>query len=162
MSGFQFEKALKMLIEHFPEEAQKKPIIFHSIRVWSYLWSHNYSEDIQIAWLLHDALEDTDISPAMIEEEFGTHVVTLVQANTKNMNLEKSARLEDIVRRCNQVGEDALIVKLADVYDNFLYYTRENNLPEIERCKSFARLIQKYKNEKYTDTIFDRIDEILI
>jgi hypothetical protein len=35
-------------------------------------------------------------------------------------------------------------VKIADVYDNFLFYIKENNIPEIERCKTIANLIKKY------------------
>jgi (p)ppGpp synthase/HD superfamily hydrolase len=52
---------------------------------------------------LHDALEDTDISEGEIEKEFGIYVLSIVKANSKDMNLEKSERMEDIVRRCAEL-----------------------------------------------------------
>jgi len=161
MYWFQFEKALKLLLKHFPNEILKKPTLFHSVRVWSYLWYNKYSEDLQIAWLLHDSLEDTDVSESEIEQEFGMHVLSIVKANSKDMKLDKSERMNDVVRRCSLYWQDALIVKVADIYDNFVFYSREWNIAEIERCQSLARLVDKYKNEKYTDSIFDKIPEII-
>lgn len=52
-------------------------------------------------------------------------VANIVQANTKNTLLEKEYILEDIVVRCANFGEDAMIVKIIDVYDNFLFYSRQ-------------------------------------
>jgi (p)ppGpp synthase/HD superfamily hydrolase len=161
MYWFQFEKALRLLLKHFPNEILKKPTLFHSVRVWSYLWYQGYNEDLQIAGLLHDALEDTDITEWEIEKEFGIYVLSIVKANSKDMNLDKSERMEDIVRRCAELWEDALIVKMADIYDNFIFYSREWNIPEIERCQNLARLVDKYKNQKYIDSIFHKIAEII-
>jgi hypothetical protein len=87
--------------------------------------------------------------------------LSIVKANSKDMNLEKSERMEDIVRRCAELWEDALIVKMADIYDNFIFYSREWNIPEIERCQNLARLVDKYKNQKYIDNIFHKIAEII-
>jgi hypothetical protein len=52
-------------------------------------------------------------------------------------------------------------VKIADVYDNFNFYTQQNNILELERCKAFAKLILEYKKENWTDPIFERAQEIL-
>jgi hypothetical protein len=54
-----------------------------------------------------------------------------------------------------------MIVKMADVYDNFLFYVKEKNIPEIERCKTLANLVKNYKKEEWNDKIFNKIDEIL-
>ena len=161
MNWFKFEKAMKLLISYFPEEPMKKPTLFHSVRVWTHLWNNWYNEDLQIAWLLHDALEDTNISESIISDTFWWYVLGIVKANSKNMNLEKSEILEDIVKRCSIVWEDAMIVKMADIYDNFLFYVKENNLPEIERCKILVKLVKKYKKEEWNDKIFDLTDDII-
>lgn len=160
MQGFKLEEAMRLLVAHFPKET-KKPALFHSVRVWTYLWNHHYSEDIQIAWLLHDALEDTDISAEKIEELFWEEVLLIVQANSEDENIEKSCQKEDIVKRCVELSENALIVKIADVYDNYKFYTQQNNIPELERCKWFAELILKYKKENWNDPIFLKADEII-
>ena len=160
MVGFTFEKALTMLVKYMSGIDQKKPTLFHSVRVGSFLWNHSYSEDIQIAGLLHDSLEDTNISETEIEENFWVYVLGIVQANSKNMSLPKQDRLEDIVIRCANHSQDALIVKVADIYDNFLFYTRQWNIWEIERCQRLAWYIKNHKKEEYKDDIFDKLDEI--
>ena len=67
MEWFLFEKAVLEFAKYFPKESQKKPFFYHSIRVWVFLWNQWYSEEIQIAGLLLDALEDTDISEKELE-----------------------------------------------------------------------------------------------
>ena len=63
-------------------------------------------------------------------------MLQIVKVNSKNLSLAKEEALEDIVKRCSDYGIDAMIVKIADVYDNFLFYKKINNIPEIERCKN--------------------------
>ena len=124
MEWFLFEQAVLEFVKYFPEETQRKPFFYHSIRVWVFLWNQWYSEEIQIAGLLHDALEDTSISENTIGNLFWKNVVWIVKANSKNLSLTKEEVLEDIVKRCSDYGIDAMIVKIADVYDNFLFYKK--------------------------------------
>ena len=160
MEWFLFEQAVLEFVKYFPEETQRKPFFYHSIRVWVFLWNQGYSEEIQIAGLLHDTLEDTSISENTIENLFWKKVLQIVKANSKNPSLTKEEVLEDIVKRCSDYGIDAMIVKIADVYDNFLFYKKINNIPEIERCKKLANLILKYK-QNYDDKIFKFLEEII-
>ncbi len=126
------------------------------------MWNNWYSEELQIAWLLHDSLEDTDLPEYLIKSNFWQNVLDIVKSNSKNINLEKSEILEDIVKRCSIVWENAMIIKVADIYDNFLFYKKINNLSEIERCKKIAELLKKYKKTYWNDDIFKKLDEILI
>ena len=144
----------------FSRRNSKKTIFYHSIRVWVFLWNQWYSEEIQIAGLLHDALEDTSISENTIENLFWKNVLQIVKANSKNLSLPKEEILEDIVKRCSDYGIDAMIVKIADIYDNFLFHKKINNISEIERCKKLANLILKYK-QNYNDKIFKFLEEII-
>ena len=160
MEWFLFEKAVLEFAKYFPKESQKKPFFYHSIRVWVFLWNQWYSEEIQIAGLLHDALEDINISENTIENLFWKNVLQIVKANSKNLSLPKEEILEDIVKRCSDYGIDAIIVKIADVYDNFLFYKKISNIPEIERCKKLANLILKYK-QNYNDKISKFLEEII-
>jgi len=160
MEWFIFERAVLEFTKYFPKEYQKKPFFYHSIRVWVFLWNQGYSEEIQIAWLLHDTLEDTKISEKEIENLFWKNVAWIVKANSKNHLLPKEEILEDIVKRCSDYGIDAMIVKIADIYDNFLFYKKEKNFSEIERCKKLADLVLKYKKE-HDNKIFYFLEEIL-
>lgn len=87
-------------------------------------------------------------------------MLQIVKANSKNLSLPKEEVLEDIVKRCSDYGIDAIIVKIADVYDNFLFYKKISNIPEIERCKKLANLILKYK-QNYNDKIFKFLEKII-
>ncbi len=159
--GFQLEFALKEFVKIFPEEPMKKPTLYHVTRVATLLWNLDYSEDIQIAGLLHDALEDTTMTEDFILHNFGQHILDIVKANTKNESLPKIEALEDIVSRCEKVGLDAMIVKVADIYDNFCFYTKMNNIPEIERCQILMGFVVKYKHDDWQTKIFEKIDEVM-
>ena len=161
MVGFRFEEAIALLVTYLWKKTHKKPTLAHSIRVGSELFRLEYCEDVQIAGLFHDILEDTDLSEEQIEEQFGTRVLGIVKANTKNMSLPKADILEDIVSRCTQLGREALIVKIVDVYDNFLFYVHSENISEIERCKHLARIIDVHRLPDWNDIVFERTQEIL-
>jgi (p)ppGpp synthase/HD superfamily hydrolase len=158
----EFEKAVRMLAEHMPvsEIGSKKPVLFHDIRVGVYLYEKNYSRDIILAGLLHDALEFSDITGEMLKNEFGENVLKIVKACTKDRSIENSdARIDELVKRCAENGQDALIVKAADTLDSFKYYTKENNQSELEYCHKNAEAIFKYKGD-FEDEIFSESGEL--
>lgn len=155
------EKAIYTLTKYFDEgKVYKKPTLFHSIRVWTFLYQRWYNIDVVLAWFFHDIVEDTNISNEYIIENFWQNVLNLVLANTKDDTLEKEKRNEELIIRCSSYSQDALIVKIADIYDNYLYYKKENNLKEIQRCVLLKDLIKQYKKDSYTDKIFLFLDEI--
>lgn len=155
------EQAIYLLTKYFPESFEsKKPILLHSLRVGMYLYERNYETDIVLAWFLHDIIEDTIVSKEEIISLFWEEVYELILANTKNDTLEKWTKSKELISRCANHSQKALIVKMSDVWDNFCYYKKVNNLPEIERCKKNAWLILENKKEDYTDEIFQLLDKI--
>jgi (p)ppGpp synthase/HD superfamily hydrolase len=165
MDGALFEDALRLLVARFPHEPQKKPVLFHSIRTASALYSLGYGEPVCIGGLLHDAIEDTDITYALIADRYGEHVAGMVLANSKDRSVPKEDLLEDIVRRCVAHSRDALIVKVVEVHDNWIYYTRrlqagEPIESEVERCRRIARLVMQHKPNEWDDEIFGLMKEV--
>ncbi len=59
------------------------PYFSHPVHVAMLLAKAGADEDLVIAGLLHDVLEDTDVSAAELEAEFGAAVVALVNAVTE-------------------------------------------------------------------------------
>jgi (p)ppGpp synthase/HD superfamily hydrolase len=156
------EKAVRMLAEHMPvsEIGSRKPVLFHDIRVGVYLYEKNYSRDIILAGLLHDALEFSSITEEMIKNEFGENILKIVKACTKDRSIENSdERIDELVKRCAENGQDALIVKAADTLDSFKYYTKENNTGELEYCRKNAQAIFKYKKLALSEV--EREDDVL-
>ncbi len=149
------ENAIRFLVPRFPDARELiKPTAFHSIRVGTYLYENWYSEVICLAWFLHDTLEDTKTTEQEIEEMYGKEVLKIVLANTKNMDItDKDARREDLIARCLWTQE-ALIVKCADIMDNYKYRTRHEHRTEIEDAQNLARIIKNNIPPLFSDKIF--------
>lgn len=152
-----FEKAVRLLGENLPlsDKNSRKPILFHAVRVGLYLYENNYSRDIILAGVLHDALEFSKISEDVLRDEFGNNIVKLVKANSKDRSIKDlDERIDELIRRCVKDGKDALIVKAADILDSFKYYTKEKNLSELDYCRKNARAIFKHKPDNFNDLVF--------
>lgn len=155
------EKAIRILSYYFDDKfISKKPTLFHSIRVWTNLYQKWYNADIVLAWYLHDILEDSDIKSDFLIDNFSKNIYEIILANTKNKNIKKEEINEELIKRCADFWKEALIVKAFDIYDNFLYYKKENNLSEIQRCKTLYNLIKKYQKQEYNEEIFFLLENI--
>lgn len=153
----EFEKAIRLLVERLPisDVTTRKPILAHDIRVGVYLYENGYPRDIVLAGLLHDLFENSDYTQESLSQEFDENVVKLVTANTKDDSIEKAQRNEDMIKRCTEAGEAALIVKAADTLDSFKYYLAVNNQDQLQNhCQKIAALIFKYKPANFVDKIF--------
>ena len=156
----QFEKAVRVLVQHLPSsnEASRKSTLFHSIRVGVYLYEHGYSEDIVLAGLLHDTLEWSSVTERLLRSKFGDHIVILVLANTKNDAItDNIKKTDELIMRCVQAGEEALIVKAADILDSFKWYVSQRNTDELGYCMRNANAILKYKPDSFDGPIFDEL-----
>ncbi|MFA6159590.1 MAG: HD domain-containing protein [Parcubacteria group bacterium] len=156
----EFEKAVRILAKYLPmsEENSRKPILFHDIRVGVYLYENNYSREIILAGVLHDALEFSEITQDLFKKEFGEEVLKLIKANSKDRTIKDSdERIEELIKRCAETGEEALIVKTADTLDSFKHYTATKNQSELEYCRKTISAIFKYKPESFKDPIFEKL-----
>lgn len=104
--------------------------------------SFNTGFAVQLA-LLHDVLEDTDVTFNELSERFGKEVAEGVLALTKNAELPKNERMADSLERIKQQPEEVRAVKLADRITNLQkpphFWTPE----KIEQYKQEAILILK-------------------
>ena len=85
----EIEEAIKFLVFMIHESGKNpKPVILHSIRVGLHLYNHGYDKDIIISAILHDILEDTEITIDEIKTKFGSNVAELVKANSVDEVIE--------------------------------------------------------------------------
>lgn len=154
-----FEKGVRILCQYMGDVSElSKPTLFHSIRVGTYLYENDYSKEIVLAGLLHDIIEDTDITPQLLDDEFGTEVVKLISANSKDSSISDSdERIEELIKRCVEAGEDSLIVKAADVLDNYKYFSRIKDEKGIDYCRRNADKILQHKPKNFTDPLFKKL-----
>lgn len=122
-----YQKALLMATK--AHEGQKRasgePYIVHPKAVAEILQSVYAGPDSLVAALLHDTLEDTDITFEDIEKEFGENIAKLVEGVTKLDKVEKELDFSDrnlrsIRKMFRAIGKDLRIVfiKLADRLHN--------------------------------------------
>lgn len=156
------ERAIRMLSEKMPDAHNlPKPVLLHSIRVGVYLHTHGYDANLVIAGLLHDIVEDTDISLEELAQKFGSEVAKLVRANTKDEHLQKEETYELFLMRCVQTSESAAIVKAADIIDNLAMYRRHNIAEGIDNMLRFGNILLENRPESYQDKIFEELKKLI-
>jgi (p)ppGpp synthase/HD superfamily hydrolase len=98
------------------------PYVAHLLSVSAMVWRDGGSEDEAIAGLLHDAIEDQDVSKRQIAERYGERVAHIVDLCTDADGTPKPpwrARKEAHLARLRDVhDEDVLRVVAADKVDN--------------------------------------------
>lgn len=125
------EKAIKMATEAHEGQMRKSgdPYISHPIAVMKIVEDWGMDEDTIIAAVLHDTVEDTDITLDDIKKEFGEQVAFLVDGVTKLSNVRSGMRdidtylpetKDNLLRLLVALGSDirVLIIKLADRLHN--------------------------------------------
>jgi len=96
----------------------------------------------------------------MLRDEFGNKVVRLVLANTKDDSIaDKEEKTNELIKRCIQNGQDALIVKAADILDSFKWYSSQDNKNELQYCMRNVNAILKFKPDNFDDKIFDELKD---
>lgn len=100
------------------------PYITHLVGVMILLSSATHDEDVLIAGLLHDALEDVkDYTPEMLEGSFGKRVCDIVLGVTEESKLEgkklpwKEVK-EAYIQRLENSSDESVLVSLADKIQN--------------------------------------------
>jgi (p)ppGpp synthase/HD superfamily hydrolase len=99
------------------------PYLTHPVHVSVILIRHGFGEDLAIAGLLHDVVEDTDTSLAQIAAEFGDDLARLVEAvsETKSADgaeLPWEQRKAEKLAHLQAAGPDVAALKAADSIHN--------------------------------------------
>jgi len=106
-----------------------EPYIIHPLAVKKILEEWGMDEDTIVAGILHDTVEDTDVTLEQIKEEFGETVAQLVDGVTKLGKIRKNMKdldtylpetKDNFLRLMIATGNDirVLIIKLADRLHN--------------------------------------------
>ncbi len=123
------EKAIKFAGKthnHYQEQKRKGkriPYIAHPLTAGIILSLAGASEEVIIAGILHDTIEDSidekKVTPEMIEERFGKSVRHLVLSVTEmDKSLPWAERKAIALSHIEHFSEDSVLVKSADVLSN--------------------------------------------
>ena len=108
---------------HRRKGAAGEPYVNHVLEVAATLAEHGAPEEVVIAGLLHDTVEDSGDDPEPItldrlQAEFGAVVASLVAEVTDDKSLPKEARKALQIRHAINRSEGAKMLKLADKTSN--------------------------------------------
>lgn len=98
-----------------------EPYIVHPIAVAETVRLHGGSDEMVAAALLHDTIEDTNVTYDDVRKEFGITVAGLVRELTDTSSPSdgnRAVRKEIDRRRLAKASADAQTIKLADLIDN--------------------------------------------
>ncbi|MFX0113533.1 MAG: HD domain-containing protein [Candidatus Hodarchaeota archaeon] len=110
-----------------------KPYFVHPVAVAQLL--KPFADEVIIAGLLHDVIEDADTSAEEIAAQFGPEVAFLVLGCTKDPTNQKTPM--DILEEAAAQDKRVIYIKLADRFDNF-----GDNILNMK-----SKTIHKYHNE---------------
>jgi (p)ppGpp synthase/HD superfamily hydrolase len=125
----EIDRAIKFAKEAHTGQKRKysdEDYVEHPIRVAKKIaWIDNSTEDMVIAAILHDTVEDTDVSLQEINDLFGTKVADMVngltQADKISPEIGKLSRVERMKANLEKLKKEpweVKLIKLADRLDN--------------------------------------------
>lgn len=116
------EKAIRFAAKahdgQYHKSAQGVPYVSHAFTVGYVLAQHGFSDDVIVAGMLHDVVEDTDIRMDEIENQFGTRVAEFVAQVTDPGDLTAEQRLSHHLSYIRTAPEEVLAVKAVDILHN--------------------------------------------
>lgn len=130
------EKAFALITQIHAGQTDKAgaPYILHLIDVWQSVRSDGHDETHQIVALLHDSVENTDLTVEAVEREFGALIAAAVDVLTKRKHEPNADYLARV--KANPI---ARIVKLADSRNNY------GRIANLDDAATRARLTAKYE-----------------
>lgn len=117
-----YEAALSLAARAHRDQLRKGsdvPYIIHPAHVSVILIRHGFAEDVTIAGLLHDVVEDSDVPLHQIEAQFGPAVAEMVAALTERKregDTERpwEVRKRDALDQIRRASQGAVAIKAAD------------------------------------------------
>jgi (p)ppGpp synthase/HD superfamily hydrolase len=108
----------------------REPYVTHPLAVARRLREEGFGDEVVAAAILHDAVEDSEVSLEEIVRDFGRPIAELVAALTEDPSLQDwGARKRAIRQHVVEAGPDAIAIytadKLTNVGDTRVLYARE-------------------------------------
>lgn len=146
MYSFRVEQAIRAATVLHREQNRKGalplPYVSHLIAVALILHDYSDNEDVLVAGLLHDTLEDTDYTLDELKEDFGGQVADIVQTVSEPImqgseKLSWLQRKQHYAKQLKHGSEAAVLVAAADKIHNFRTIVEEY-------CSDYNRFLQDF------------------
>jgi (p)ppGpp synthase/HD superfamily hydrolase len=144
----------------FAHDGQKRadnitPYIAHPFSVGLILLEHGFSEEVVIAGILHDVVEDTKYTLEDIEKKFGQRVAQIVQGVTEDKQItSKEERFKFYLSVLKKSDNEVKAVRAADMLHN-----RRSVLKELDNKFNIWQALHTDK-EKYLKESYSKLEII--
>jgi (p)ppGpp synthase/HD superfamily hydrolase len=122
MFSERLERAIRLSIKAHTGQTRKAdpdvPYATHPVHVAFLVRAAGGDEDCTIAALLHDLLEDTEVTPEDLEDGFGSHVTSIVREVSEDKTLPWQTRKARMVEHLRRASPEACLVAAADKLHN--------------------------------------------
>jgi (p)ppGpp synthase/HD superfamily hydrolase len=123
-------KAIYWARKYHGEQKRKsgEPYYSHPLEVAYMISEHKLKTDVIVASVLHDIIEDTEVTVGMILDNFGQRIAQMVDRLTRDRPDGSKLSIEEILNNIYKVeDEEVLLIKLFDRFHNLLTI---NSLPQ--------------------------------
>jgi len=144
--------------------AAQEPYVNHLIEVMDLVAQATEGRDIELmqAAVLHDVIEDTGTSAAVLADQFGAGVARIVEEVSDDMSLSKEERRRRRLSEAAKKSRGAKMVKTADVISNIRAlvvsapagWGDERRLSYLENCRSLVDACRG--PSPFLEALFDR------
>jgi guanosine-3',5'-bis(diphosphate) 3'-pyrophosphohydrolase len=127
------------------------PYLRHPVEVAGLLYDVGVAESVIAAAVLHDAVEDSELTVSDVGERFGWRVATLVQALTEDAAIEDwIARKEALREQVREAGPDAAAIYAADKLANLrdmrrLYAEHGEEAIRLHKAPTFDARVEAWR-----------------
>ena len=137
MEMTRIEKAIIFAVEAHADATRKgknRPYILHPIEAMTIVASLTNDEDVIIAAILHDVVEDTAVTAKCIKHEFGERVMKLVQAESEDKmpgipaDVSWKQRKQATIDHLGTLCRDAKLICLGEKLANIREISRDYEL----------------------------------
>lgn len=118
----QIDKALGFAVKAHKNQFRKTdpslPYIYHPVSVGFILLRAGFSDDVVIAGILHDVIEDCGTTPEELRQNFGEKITEMIEAVSENKGDPWEKRKYDYLNKILESPPDIKAIAVADKLHN--------------------------------------------
>jgi (p)ppGpp synthase/HD superfamily hydrolase len=115
------EKAHRLMLKAHGQQVRKtdgSPYVIHPMMVAKKLARLNFPDEVIAAAMIHDILEDTDITEQQLRQELGDEVVDIILPLSEDKKLEWEDRKKEYIHDVKNGSASTKAVSIADKIHN--------------------------------------------
>lgn len=162
------EKAISWAKRYHGDQKRRsgEPFYSHPLQIAHMIASYMLTTEVIVTSILHDIVEDTPVTLAMIREDFGERVAEMVDKLTRHRPDGNVITVEDMVSKaCQQKDDEVLLIKLMDRLHNIQTLKAKDKAGQIrtihETLQHFVALAMHFNSLELEQQIVSCINKAL-